>query len=90
MDFTTVDKSEAGVENILVLIDAYSKFTLAVPTTDQKATAVAKMLVQKWFRIYVIPEKLHSDRGANFLTNKIHQLCLNYEIKKTNTTPYYS
>ena len=28
MDFTTVEKSEAGVENILVLVDAYSKFTV--------------------------------------------------------------
>ena len=47
MDFTTVDKSETGIGNILVLIDAYSKFIVAVPTKDQKATTVAKILVQK-------------------------------------------
>ena len=55
MDFTTVDKSEAGVENIIVIVNAYSKFTVAVPTKDQKATTVAKILVQKWFRINGIP-----------------------------------
>ena len=89
MDFTTVDKSENGIENILVLINAYSKCIVAVPTKDQKATTVAKILVQKWFRIYGIPEKLHSDKGANFLSNIIHELCQNYKIKKTNTTPYH-
>ena len=89
MDFTTVDKSENGIENILVLIDAYSTFIVAVPTKDQKATTVAKILVQKWFRTYGIPEKLHSDKGANFLSNIIHELCQNYKIKKTNTTPYH-
>ena len=45
MDFTNVNKSETGIENILVLIDAYSKFIVALPTKDQKVTTVAKILV---------------------------------------------
>jgi hypothetical protein len=45
MDFTILEKSSDGRENVLVLTDVFTKFTHAIPTRDQKATTVAKVLV---------------------------------------------
>ena len=53
--FTMVDHSKSGKENILVLTDAFTKFSQAFVTPNQKAPTVAKILVDKWFDIYGIP-----------------------------------
>ena len=47
MDFTKIDPSITGKENILVMMDAFSKFSIAVVTPNQKALTVAKALVEK-------------------------------------------
>jgi hypothetical protein len=47
MDFTILEKSSDGRENVLVLTDVLTKFTQAIPTRDQKATTVAKVLVKE-------------------------------------------
>lgn len=48
MDFTTLDPSSDGREDVLILTDVFSKYTQAVPTRDQKAGTVAQVLVQHW------------------------------------------
>ena len=55
IDFTKVDPSKSGKENILVLTDAFSKFSQVFVTPNQKALTVAKILVDKWFYVYGIP-----------------------------------
>ena len=52
IDFTKADPSKGGKENILILTDAFSKFSQAFVTSSQKAIIVAKLLVEKWFRIF--------------------------------------
>ena len=49
MDFTMLEMSSDGRESVLVLSDVFTKFTLAVPTKDQKAATVAKVLVKDWY-----------------------------------------
>ena len=49
IDFTLLEKASDGRENVLTMIDAFSKFTVAIPTKDQKASTVAKILTQNWF-----------------------------------------
>ena len=55
IDFTKVDPSKSGKENILVLTDAFTKFSQVFITPNQKALPAAKILVDKWFYIYDIP-----------------------------------
>ena len=88
MDFTKVDPSKDGKENVLVLTDAFSKFSQAIVTPNQKALTVAKVLVDKWFHVYGIPSRIHSDKGHSFENEIIHHLCAMYGIKQTTTTPY--
>lgn len=49
MDFTILEPSHDGLENVLVMTDIFSKFTAAIPTRDQRASTVAQVLVTQWF-----------------------------------------
>jgi len=50
---------------------------------------VAKILVEKFIVHYGIPERLHSDQGANFEGKVIGHLCKLLGMKKSRTTPYH-
>ena len=63
IDFTKDDPSRDSKENILVLTDAFTKFSHAFVTNNQKALTIAKILVDKWFYVYGIPAHIHSDRA---------------------------
>ena len=49
IDFTLLEKVSDGRENVLTMIDAFRKFTVAIPSEDQKASTVAKVLTKNWF-----------------------------------------
>ena len=89
IDFTVLEKSTDGRENVLVITDIFSKFTQAYPTLDQKAGTVARVLTEKWFYMYGIPKRIHSDQGRNFEGELLKQLCKIYGIEKSRTTPYH-
>ena len=55
INFMKVDPSKDGKENVLVMIDAFSKFSVAVVMPNQQAKTLAKALVDKWFYTYDIP-----------------------------------
>ena len=63
IDFMKVDPSRDGKENILVLTDAFTKFSQTFITNNQKALTITKILVNKWFYIYGIPAPIHSNKG---------------------------
>ena len=63
IDFLKVDTSRDGKENILVLTDAFTKFSQAFITNNQKAPNITKVLVEKWFYVYGIPAHIHSNKG---------------------------
>ena len=89
IDFTVLEKSSSGFENVLVLTYVFTKCTIAVPTKDQKSTTVAQVLVRHWFRRFGPPAHIHSDQGRDFEAAIIKDLCNLYGIKKSRTTAYW-
>ena len=89
MDFTQLEPASDGRENVLALTDMFSKFTVAVPTPDQKASTVVKTLVREWFLVYGVPKRIHSDQGRSFEAEVVKELCQMYGVKKSRSTPYH-
>lgn len=89
VDFTLLEPATDGKENVLVITDVFSKFTQAVPTKDQSAVTVAKVLVDSWSHRFGVPKRIHSDQGRNFESAFMRQLCQLYGIEKSRTTPYH-
>ena len=88
LDFTKIDPSKTGKENVLVITDAFTKFSLAVCTPNQTAKTVAKILVEKWFHVYGVSSRIHSDQGRCFDSNIIKALCKMYGVEQSFTSPY--
>ena len=88
LDFTKIDPSKTGKENVLVITDAFTKFSLAVCTPNQTAKTVAKILVEKWFHVYGVPTRIHSEQGRCFDSNIIKALCKMYGVEQSFTSPY--
>lgn len=89
IDFTLLEPSRGGFENVLVMTDVFSKFAVAVPTRDQRASTVAQVLLSEWFYKFGVPSRLHSDQGRSFESSLIHQLCCLYDVTKSRTSPYH-
>ena len=89
IDFTVLEPSSDGRENVLVMTDVFTKFTQAIPTRDQRAQTVARVLHEEWIVRFGLPQRIHSDQGRNFESHLIRQLCDLYGVEKSRSTPYH-
>jgi hypothetical protein len=62
---------------------------MAVAMKDEKAETVARIMFEKWIKVFGPPEYLLSDRGRNFTFELIENLCKNVGTKKISTSAYH-
>ena len=89
MDFLTLETSKGGFQHVLVMVDHFTRYALAVPTRNMLAKTTADAFFQNFVVHYGIPKRIHSDQGANFVSRVISQLCKLLGCKKSQTTPYH-
>ena len=66
INFTKLNPSKDNKEDVLVLTDAFSKFSQAFVTPNQKPITVTKLLMDKLFYAYRILAWIHCDKGHSF------------------------
>ena len=79
-----------GVKNILVITDHFMRYAMAFVTKDRTAKTVARVLYKWFIIIFGAPAKLLSDRGANFTSRLVEELCSMFGIQKCHTTSYHA
>ncbi|CAH8547811.1 unnamed protein product [Dicrocoelium dendriticum] len=78
-----------GNRYILVLVDYFTKWCEAIPTPYIDARSTAQLVFDHWISRWGAPEQLHSDRGSNFESLVVSELCRILDIRKTRTTAYH-
>ncbi|GFT19863.1 retrovirus-related Pol polyprotein from transposon 412 [Trichonephila clavipes] len=59
-------RSSDDNNNVLVVMDYFTKWPEVYPNSDQEASTVAEVLAQHWISRLGFPPQLHSDKGINF------------------------
>ena len=94
VDFTSIETTlesnqSPRVDNVLVFQDHFMKHMLAYVTPNQTANTVTKFLYQGYISIFGVLARLLSDRGANFMSSMIDEMCKILGMKKLQTIPYH-
>ena len=89
VDVLQLPLTTSGNKYVIVFMDYLTKWVEAFPTSDQQATTIANLLIEHIICRHGVPEELLSDRGTNFLSDIILELCSLLGIKKINTSGYH-
>ena len=78
-----------GNQYALVFIDYLTKWVEVVAIPDQTAETIARMFVELIVCRHGAPRELLSDRGANFLSDLVAEVCKLFNVQKVNTSGYH-
>ena len=81
--------SNSGNLYTLTVIDAFTKYSLAIPIANKEGLTIAKALINSVFCIFGYPEKLQSDRGTEFINSTLKEICKLAGTAKIATTAYH-
>ena len=95
LDYTRIESTmelnkPLVVKNVLVITDHFMRYALAVVTKDQTAKTVTKVFYRHFIVVFGAPTKLLSDRGANFTSALVQELCATFGTQKCHTTAYHA
>jgi len=89
IDFTGPHpRSSSGKIYMLTAVDHFSKYAFAFPVQNREAVTVARTLISGIFNIFGVPKQLLSDRGPEFESALMRELCGLLGIDKLRTTSY--
>jgi IS30 family transposase len=78
-----------GNRYILVMSEYATRYMIAVAMQNQKARTIAKAFILNVILRYGCPLEILTDRGTNFLSHLIKEICSLLNIKQTRTTAYH-
>ena len=80
IDVLQLPLTEARNRYVVILMDYLTKWAEAFAVPDKTET-IARLLVEEIFCRHGAPQELLLDRGANFLSNLIKEVCQILKIK---------
>ena len=89
VDVLQLPLTESGNKYAVVFQDYLTKWVEAFAVPNQTAETIAKLLVEEIFCRHGAPEHLLSDRGANFLSDLVQEVCRLLNVTKVNTSGYH-
>lgn len=90
IDFLSLEESKGKYTSLLVVTDHFTGYAQAYPTRNQRASTVAKILIDDFIKHYGLMQRLHSDQGGSFEATVIKHICKSLGIQKSHTTPYHA
>ena len=84
----THPRLRTGCEYILTALDHFTKWADALPIRDHKAHTVEKVLLDRLFSRFGMPEELLSDQGLEFESELVAEWCKALGVRKIRTIPY--
>ena len=73
---------------VLTIIDAFTRFLIAVPLRNKTSKLVAKALFERVISVFGPMETLVSDQGSEFVSNIWKELMQTWKIKHMTTASY--
>ena len=89
LEMTTHLNESPKVENVLVIVDHFTRYTRAYVTKDQKVSTAAKTLYEGFIPIFRAPKRILTDQGKAFTSELVEQLCSQSGISQSTTTAYH-
>ena len=86
LDYTSMESTmelnkPPMMKNVLMMTDHFTTYALAVVMKDQTAKTVAKVFYEHFIAVFGVPAKLLSDRGVNFTSALVEELCAAFGIQ---------
>ena len=75
--------------NVLMVMDHFTRYSMAFCCPDQKANTVAKILYDWFILVFGAPLWIHSDWGANFRSQLVKELCNMFGIDRTGIMAFH-
>ena len=82
VDILKLPQTYEGNQYVVVFLDYLTKWVNTFPSATQCAETVARLLVEEVICRHGAPECLLSDRGANFLSDLIAEVCRLMKVKR--------
>ena len=79
----------SGNQYAVVFMDYFTKWPEVFAVPNQKGETIARLLVECVISLHGVPELLLSDRGANFLSELVNEVCKLVGTVKINTAGYH-
>lgn len=77
-----------GNTMVLVIADHFTRWKDAIALPDGTTKSIAEALEKQVFCYFGVPERIHTDKGAQFESQLMAQLCQLWGVQKSHTTPY--